>query len=174
MKDDEPVRDTCGVVHAVGDEQDGGAGLAAVIGYVFEYSLAAGGVEPGSGLVEDEDLGPHCDDSRYGYAPLLPAGELQRGLLEEVLGEPDEARRLADPLVHLALGELHVLGAEGDIPVYRLLKELVLRVLEHEAHLEAHVPRGLLRCEDIHVLAENAAGGGLQQSVQVLDEGALA
>ena len=29
--------------------------------------------------------------------------------------------------------ELHVLGAEGDIPVYRLLKELVLRVLEHEA-----------------------------------------
>ena len=158
----------------MGDEEDGGAGLAAVVGDVAEYALAAAGVEPGHGLVEDEHTGPHGDDARDGDAPLLPARELERGLFKELLRDADKARRLAHALVHLGVGELHVLRPEGDVPVDRLLKELILRVLEHQPDLESHVPRGLLRGEDVLALAVDRALVGAEQAVEVLYEGALA
>ena len=40
--------------------------------------------------------------------------------------------------------QAHVLGAEGDVLVDRLLKQLVLRVLEHQPHLEPGLPGQLL------------------------------
>ena len=95
-------------------------------------------------------------------------------LIIALLAYADEARRLAHALVDLGLGELHVLRAEGDVLIHRLLEELVLRVLEDEADLEAHVARGLLAREDVLPLAVHRAARGREQAVQVLHEGALA
>ena len=52
---------------------------------------------------------------------------------------PTKRRRLPHTPVDLLAVQSHVLRAEGDVLVHRLLKELVLRVLEHQPHLEAHV-----------------------------------
>ena len=52
-------------------------------------------------------------------------------------------RVLADqdrPLVDLRLVQLHILRAIGDVRADGLLKQLVLRVLEHKAHLGADLP----------------------------------
>ena len=78
---------------------------------------------------------------------------------------------LADPAVNLPVVQLHVFGSECDVLIHRLLKELVLRVLEYQAHLEAGLAGALLALPDILPLKENPAGGGLQKAVQMLDQG---
>ena len=61
----------------MGDEEDGGARLAPVVEDVFEYALAAAGVEAGGGLVQNEHLGAHGDAAAYSqYLQPLPAAEL--------------------------------------------------------------------------------------------------
>lgn len=82
--------------------------------------------------------------------------------------------RFTHTLVYLCRAQSHVLGAEGDIGIHRLLKKLILRVLEHKSDLVADIlSRDFV---GIYVLAVNGylAGGRLEQSVQVLDKCRLA
>ena len=147
---------------------------AAVVEYIADNLLAAARVQARGGLVEYEHLGAHGYDAGYGYAALLAAGELQRALVKELLAHANEARGLAHALVYLAVRKFHVPRAEGYVLVHRLLEELVLRVLEDEADLEADVARGLLGGEDILPLAVHLPRGRREQAVEVLHEGALA
>ena len=135
---------------------------------VLLYLPAAGRVEPRGRLIEHEHLRTHRDDARDGYAPLLPARELQRGALEQLLIDAGEARGLTHAAVDLLLGELHVRRAEGDVLIHRLLKELVLRILEHEPDLEPYRLAGELILIDILTAAEHRARSGLEQRVEVL------
>lgn len=82
--------------------------------------------------------------------------------------------RFTHTLVYLCRAQSHVLGAEGDIGIHRLLKKLILRVLEHKSNLVADIlSRDFI---GVYVLAVDGylAGGRLQQSVQVLDKSRLA
>ena len=74
----------------------------------------------------------------------------------------------------LLVREAHVFGAEHDVLEHRLLKELVFRVLEHHAHLEAHRPDFLGLGPDVLAVQQHLARGGPQQAVEHLDEGGLA
>ena len=174
VKDDEPVGDARGIVHAVRDEQDGRAGLAPVGGDVFEHAAAARGVKAGRGLVEDEHPGAHGDHAGDGNAALLPAGELERRALEERLVHTGKARGLAHARIDLFRGELGVFRAEGDVLIYRLLKELVLGILKDQPDLKAHVARGGLAAVNVLPVEEHGAGRRCEQPVEVLDERALA
>ena len=51
----------------------------------------------------------------------------------------DKVCRFTHTLVYLCRAQSHVLGAGGNIGIHRLLKKLILRVLEHKADLESHV-----------------------------------
>ena len=174
VKNDEPVGDARGVVHAVRDEQDGRAGLAPVGGDVFEHAAAARGVKAGRGLIEDEHLGAHGDHAGDGDAALLPAGELERRALEERLVHAGKARGLAHALIDLLRGEPGIFRAEGNVLIHRLLKELVLGILKDEADLKAHVARGGLAAVDVLPVEEHGAGRRHEQAVEVLNERALA
>ena len=79
-----------------------------------------------------------------------------------------------DAPVDLRRVQFHIRRAEGDVLVYRLLKELILRVLEHQPHLKADLPDLLGLRPDILSLKEDLAGGGLQKAIQVLDQGGFA
>ena len=92
------------IVHAVADDDDRRAGLFPVGAEVLLYLPAAGRVEPRGRLIEHEHLRTHRDDARDGYAPLLPARELQRGALEQLLIDAGEARGLTHAAVDLLLG----------------------------------------------------------------------
>ena len=122
----------------------------------------------------DEHLGLHSDDSGNGHPALLAAGQLKGGLLQLLIPQAHEARGLPHPAVHLGLVQPHVLGAEGDVLIDGLLKQLVLRVLEYQPHLEPGLPGGLGVAPDVGPLEEDLSGGGLEQSVEVLDQGGLA
>lgn len=82
----------------------------------------------------------------------------------------DKVCRFTHTLVYLCRAQSHVLGAEGDIGIHRLLKKLILRVLEHKSNLVADIlSRDFV---GVYILAvdRDRAGGRLQQSVQVLDK----
>ena len=174
VKDDEPVGDARGIVHAVRDEQDGRAGLAPVGGDVFEHAAAARGVKAGRRLVKDEHPGAHGDHAGDGDAALLPAGELERRALEERGVHAGKARGLAHARIDLLRGEFGVFRAEGDVLIHRLLKELVLGILKDEPDLKAHVARGGLAAVNVLPVEEHGARRRREQTVEVLDERALA
>ena len=65
----------------------------------------------------------------------LKGAALQQGLVQA-----DKAGGLVDAAVDLGLVQPHVLGAEGDVFVAGLLKELIFRILEHQPRQEPEVP----------------------------------
>ena len=116
----------------------------------------------------------HGDHARDGDAALLPAGELERRALKERLVDAHKARRLTHARIDLLGGEAGVFRAEGDVPVHRLLKELVLGVLKDKPDLKAHVARGLLAAVNVLPVEKHGAGCRREQPVEVLDERAFA
>ena len=101
----------------------------------------------------------------------MPAGQVERGFFQNAGLQPHEPGGLAYPAVDFVLVQPHVFGAEGDVLIHRLLKELVLRILEHQPHLAPHLPGALLALEDVRALKQHLSRGGLQQAVEVLDQG---
>ena len=77
-------------------------------------------------------------------------------------------------LLDLGLAELHIFRAEGYILENCLLKELILRVLEAKADLEAGVSQSLLIFPDIRAVNEYLARVGLQKAVEMGYQGAFA
>ena len=145
-----------------------------VLADIVQDLAAARGVETRGGLVEDQHAGAQRDHAGDGDATLLPAGELEGRALEELLVHLGELRRLAHARVDLLLGELHVPRSEGDVAVYRLLKELILRILEHDADLPLDVAAAEFVFVDVPAADEDLAGRGLQQGVEMLDKGGFA
>ena len=78
------------------------------------------------------------------------------------------------PLVDLGLVQAHVLGAKGDIFIAGLLKQLVLRVLEHQTGEETEISYFFGLGPQVAAININFAAGGLVQAVHVGNEGALA
>ncbi len=92
-------------------------------------------------------------------------------MLQHRVLEAHELGGLPHPAVDFPLVQPHIFRAEGDVLVDGFLKELVFWVLEHQPHLKAGLAGALLGLPDVLALKEHPAGGGLQQAVQVLDEG---
>ena len=135
-----------------------------------EHGLAAARVKPRRRLVEDEYLRLHRNHARDGHAALLSAGELKGRLGEHVLAQADQLRRLAHAAVDLVFRKAHVARAEGDVLIDRLLEELILRILEHQPHLEAHAADLLRLGPDVAPLEQDAPLRRAQQAVEVLDK----
>ena len=72
--------------------------------------------------------------------------------------EPHQAGRLPDGVVQLVPGLSLVLRAKGNVLIDRFLKELVLRVLEDQAHLEPDVPYLFRLRPDVPALQQNLPG----------------
>ena len=122
-------------------------------------------------LVKNQHLGLHCQNAGNRHAALLTAGQLEGRFVHHLLGDIDKGSCLTHPPVNLLLAESHVFGAEGDVLVDGFLKKLIFRVLEHQSHLKADVPQ--TGCVRPHILSVDIdfAGGGLEQTVEMLDEG---
>ena len=159
------------ILHAVGDVDHRAVDGGMIAPDIENDLFSSPGIETGGGLVQDQHVGPHGNDAGDGGAALLPAGQIEGRLIQHIRVQADEIRRLQDPLVDLRLVQLHILRPVGDVRADGLLKELVLRVLEHKAHLGADLPCAGSRGEYLLSLHQNAAGGGLQKPVQMLDKG---
>ena len=113
--------------------------LALISAYSAEDLLSAARVKPRCRLIEDKHLGLHCDNTGYRRAALLSPGEVKRAAREDIVVDADKPRGIAYSAVYLRLIEPHILRTEGDITIYRLLKELILGVLKYESDAKAHV-----------------------------------
>ena len=170
----QPVHRPGHFLHGVGNDDDSGVFGRVIVVDVAQNRRHANWVQAGGGLVQYEHGGLHGNNAGDGDPALLSAGQLEGGFFQHVLPQPNKLGGLAHPAVDLPLVQPHVFGAEGDILIDGLLKELVLRVLKHQSHLEAGLAGALLALPDIPALEEDAAGGGLEQPVEVLDEGGFA
>ena len=162
------------IVHIMADYEHAGAGLFLIAHYVGKDLAAALRVKPGCRLIQHQYAWAHGNHARNGDAALLPAGKLQRGSFKKLLVHTGEIRRLAHTRVYLILAELHVPRAEGDVLIHRLLKKLILRVLEHEAHLRLHGLAGVLVGVYVLPAAVHLARRWLKQGVEMLNERGLA
>ena len=104
----------------------------------------------------------------------MSAGQLKGTALQQRFIEADEFCRLVDALIDLRLVEAHILRAEGDVLIARFLKELVLRVLEHQTRQETEIPDLFRLGPEVAAINDDLAAGGFVQTVHVGDEGALA
>ena len=167
------------LLHAVGDQQDSRARRPVIVaGCCARIVLAAARVEPRRRLVQDEHLRarmaitPAMATRRF-CPPESSKGDLSQHVLAS--GRPSSAASRTRA-VDLVVVQAHVFRAEGDVLIHRLLKELILRVLEHQPHLEAHVAD--LRVGSAQMSRALETGScpavGLQQAVEVLDQRGLA
>ena len=116
----------------------------------------------------------HGKDTRNGNAALFAAAELKGGLIKIARIQSHILHGMAHPLLQLLAAEPHVLRTKSDIGADSLLKELILGVLKHQSHAEAHIADlfgifpNVLPCEI------NMTLGGLQQPVEVLYQSGFA
>ena len=131
-------------------------------------------VKARGGLVQHQHPGLHGQHARNGHPALLTAGQLEGAALQIFLRQAGEGRRPAHPPGDLLLAQAHVFGAESDVFINRLLKQLVLRVLEHQTHRKANLADVLPLGPDILAVQQHLAAGGLQNAVEVGDQGGFA
>ena len=91
------------------------------------------------------------------------------GLVPQV-GHPRALHGCLHPAAHLRLGQAQVDRTEGDIPVHVGGEELVVRILEDNAHPAAQLGHPLHR----HAVQQNLPVGRLEHAVQVQKQGGLA
>ena len=155
----------------MGNHHNGGV-LRLTVGFdIAQNFRPAYGIQAGGGLVQNQHLRLHGNDSGDGHPTLLTAGQVKGRDLQLRLRQAYKARGLPDTAVNLFFVQTHILGAEGNVPVDRLLKELILRVLEHQSHPEPGLPGQLLVRPDVHPVQKHLAGGGLQKAVHLLHQG---
>ena len=135
-----------------------------------EDHLAALGVKAGGRLVQHQHLRLHGEDAGDGGAALLPARQLKRGAVEHGVVKAAEMRRLDDARGDFAFRQAHVARAEADVLAHRLLKQLVFRVLEHHADLEAVLADFFGVGPDVGAVDEDFARRGPVEAVEMGDE----
>ena len=132
------------------------------------------GVKAGGRLVQNHDLGAHGHDAGHRRTPLFAARQIKGGLFQQRVGQLDQPGRLAHPTVDLLLVQPHVFGAEGDIFVDRIVKELVFRILKNQPHPEPHGADLLGIGPDVLPIEQDSARSGAKQAIEVLHQGRLA
>ena len=107
----------------------------------------------------------HCQNSGNRYSSFLSARELKWALLEQLRREPHKVERgMHRALERLALHS-HILRTERDVAEHRLLKELILRVLEHKPHPAAHLFDPFRVLPDVDPAEQHLPLGRFQKAV---------
>ena len=78
-----------------------------------------------------------------------------------------------DAGVNFVLGKAHIPRPEGDVLIHRFPEELILRVLEHQPHLEAEGADLRLIGPDILSVDQHPPRRRAEQAVEMLDQGRL-
>ena len=169
------VGNLCDILHRVGHDEDGRAGLLVVAADQLKNLVTARRIEARGRLIEHEYVRPHGDNACDGYAALLTAGQRKRRLVGKLRCKADCRHGFAHALVNLGLRQFHVGRAVGNVLRDGLLEQLVFRILEHQTDAEARFAAALaLGIPDGLAVEQDLALGRLQQTVQVLNERRLA
>ena len=156
------------------DHQNRGARRLTVGADIFQQRSTARRIKTCRGLVKDDDLRLHGDDAGNGDAALLSAGQVKGRLVQHIRIHAGKVSRTQNPLPDLVLLQAHVFRAEGDILKDRILKKLIFRVLEYQPHAKPRRTGGQLVLPNALAVQEHVALRGLEQAVEMLDQGGFA
>ena len=156
----------------MGDQNDRHAGFPVQPFDGIEHLASALRVEHGSRLVEHDALRLHGEHARDGHALLLPARQELRGV-GAVVVHPDGPERVVDALPDLLRRDAEVFRRKGDVLLYDIGDDLVVRVLEDHADVlpDGEKHRLVLR---IHAVDRHAAACGQENGVKMLGKRRLA
>ena len=170
----QPVRVLRHVFHAVGHEDDGHAAVVLQAVDQVQDLIPSSGIQSGGGLVQDQHFRPHGEHAGDGHSSLLAAGQLERRLLIILFLQAHQFQRFPGSCRDLVLRKAHVLRSETHVGEDIDLEELVLGVLEHEAHFCPELLHVVALGVDVLAIVIDGAAAGPQQSVQMLDQRGLA
>ena len=156
------------ILHAVGDQHNGHSRLFPERGDLSQNLVPALRIQAGSGLVQDQHIRFHCQDSRDSHSPLLSAGQIKGRLAVVFLSDPHKLQRASGPSFHLFRGKPQIFRAEADIREYVDLKKLVFRILEHQAHLAPERLQAVALFINIFSVIIQRSLRRLQKAVQML------
>ena len=171
VHDQDLVRIPGNILHAVAYQHHRDAGGLVVGLYRPQNGVPAFRVQPCGRLVQHQNFRLHGQDSRNGYPAFLTAGQLKGIPLQQLGRKPYKPGSLPDPPVDFLGIQSHILGAVGNILVTGLLKKLILRVLEHQAHLEPEIPDFLWLFPQVHPVNEDSSRSGAVETVEMGDQG---
>ena len=161
VHDQKPVDIRCNLLHRVADHDHRRALRCLISADVLQNTLAPCGVESCRRLIQNQNIRLHRNHARNRGSALLPAGEVKGRFLKLFVCNADKARRTQHARADFLLGKPHVFGSEGDILKDRLFKKLILRVLEHQTHMEPEPARELHILPDILSLKQDLPAHGL-------------
>jgi len=168
------VGDFAGAVHIVGDDDAGDTQFGTEFIDQLIDAVRADGIQPGGGLVIQDDAGLEHDGAGEGDAFALSARELGGELVLDTF-EVDQFEGVADFLQSFRRGERGVFDErEGDVVGdAHGIKES--GELEKKADLQANRDQiALAELVDALIFDPNLATAGLQQADDVLQENGLA
>ena len=141
-----------------------------IVANILKNGRSAFRIQSGSRFIQNQHIGFHCNHTGDGHTALLPAGEVKRRFFEQFPLEADKARGTVDAAFQFRSGDSLILWTEGNILEAGLLKELILRILEHQSDLAADRMGEFFIFPNIFALKINLSRGRLQKPVQVLDQ----
>ena len=153
-------------VHIVGGDEEGDAQSIPQLGdeaHDLSHSL---GVQPGGGFVQNHHLGLHGQHTGDGHPLFLAVGQGVGGFIPE----GRHAGALHGPLhpaAHLFRPKAQIHRTKGDVTVYVRREELVVRVLEDDAHPAAQVHQALFVVAHRGIVHQHRAALRPEDSVQV-------
>ena len=141
-----------------------------IIADVLQNALASCRVKSRCWLIQNQNIRLHGNHARNSRAALLPAGKIKRRFFQLLLCNADKASRAQHAIADFILGESHILWAKGNISINCLFKQLILRILEYQSHLEADFTRKFCVFPDILTVKQNFPASWLQKAVQMLNQ----
>ena len=136
----------------MGDEHGGDARLSLDAANLFPHLQSQAGVQIGKGFVQQEDIRPLDQRPCNGHPLLLPAGQLARLALEEIL-DLHQSGHLQGTAADLLLPLLVVDQREGDVLLHRQMGIEGI-VLKHQTNAPLFWGQG----RHIPVSKENPSG----------------
>ena len=162
-----------GVVGAVGDHDDGGAGGVEVAEQVHDVKAVVA-VEVASGLVAEDELRVGDDRAGHGDTLLLPTGELLR-IVARPVDDAHAVQHLVDLRLALRLAEAEI--AQRQLHVLENVHVVnEVEALKHEADDAAPQRQTVALAQAAHVatVEEIAARVGGVEEAEDVEQGGLA
>ena len=174
MHDGDAVGESDGLVEVVGDEHDRLVQRGLQAEELILHLPADQRVQGREGLVQEPDVGLHCQRSTDAHPLLLATGELAGVVVASTLqpDQVDDLERLGVP--GLSVDALHLEG-EGHVLDHRAVGEQG-EVLEHHAHLvAAEFDHFLVRGgQEVLAVEIDLASGGVDEARKAAHQGRLA
>ncbi|MNI44240.1 hypothetical protein D3C73_986060 [compost metagenome] len=156
------------------DEHDGLVQLGLQLQQLVLHFAADERVQRRERFVHQQDFGISGQRARQAHALLHAAGQLVRILVFET-GQAHLFQPVARPLFTFgAAHALHGQAVRGVVQHGAVRKQA--KALEHHAHLllTEDFKVALVQADDVHAIDQDVAGAGLDQAVEVADQGRLA